>query len=124
VNTGTSELLDPVDKSTLRTGQISMDGSFSFEYVPAGEYLLRVSLAADLDPDAKPQKLGGGLDLLAALPEVGNALRKHLHDYANTDLPISLHGEVTGITIAVSELPGKPSAAALTDAPSAPTVKK
>jgi hypothetical protein len=107
VNTGAVELLDPVDKSNLRTGIVANDGSFSFEYVPDGEYLLKVTGAADVNLDAKPEKLPGGLEVLAALPGVGDAMRKHSHEYGSADLPLSVHGETAGISVAVPELPAK-----------------
>ncbi len=103
VNTASVQLLDPTDKLVLRTGMAGNDGSFLFEYVPAGEYLLKVTDAADTELNAKPEKLGGFGQLLAAVPGVGNALRKHLRDYGEAEVSVNVHGEVAGLSILVPE---------------------
>ncbi|MDR3763232.1 MAG: carboxypeptidase-like regulatory domain-containing protein [Acidobacteriota bacterium] len=103
VNSAHVQLLDPADKSSLRAGTLTTDGTFQFEYVPAGEYLLRVSGAADIDMNSKPDKLGGFGELLAAVPGAGDALRKHLHEYGMVELPLSVHGEMSGIAVAVPD---------------------
>lgn len=105
VGTGSVELLDPVDKLVLRTGQIDNDGTFAFQYVPAGEYVVHVLSAADVDQEKLAGKLAG-LEMFASMPG-GNALRTHSHDYGKAELPLSVHGDSTGLTVLVPEQPGK-----------------
>jgi hypothetical protein len=52
ISTGQISLLDPDDKSLLRKTWVAPDGTFSFNYVLAGSYLLQIQEAAD-DQDGK-----------------------------------------------------------------------
>jgi len=102
VPTGNVDLLDPVDRAELRSGFVAIDGSFSFDYVPAGDYLMHVTQAADLDPSTKREIRDSAWDTYLA-----NAQRKHAHDYGDADLPLTVHEDTMEITLPVPEVPKK-----------------
>jgi len=92
VATGIVVLRDPVDHSDLRTAFLALDGAFSFSYLPSGSYLLHLESAADLDPASKPSP-----DF--ADPFAANAMRRHLREYAPTDVTIMMEQDVPDFTV-------------------------
>jgi hypothetical protein len=95
INRGEVRLLRADDKSELRALDIPEDGRFNFRFVPEGEYILRVTDAADI------------VDEEAADPQTGSFYSKGriVHDYASVDQSISVHSDVNSLTISVPDKP-------------------
>jgi len=96
IATGIVVLRDPVDHSDLRTAFLALDGAFSFNYLPSGSYLLHLESAADLDPASKPSP-----DF--ADPFAANAMRRHLRDYASTDVTVIIEQDVPEFSVIAPE---------------------
>jgi hypothetical protein len=115
VDSGTILLQDPDTKAALRTVMIEQDGSFHLNYVPEGQYLLKVASAADTDS-------AGSADLGSDLARMMHT--KVLKSYGEADLPITLKSDATGLVLQVPDeaatpaVVAKPSAAP--PAPGAP----
>jgi hypothetical protein len=110
VDSGTIELDDSDTKAALRTSMIQQDGSFQLNYVPEGQYLLRVTTASDTD------KAGGdsGSDFARMLSA------KTLKSYGTAELPVTVKSDSTGLVLQVPDqgaVPAKPAIPA--QAPSA-----
>jgi hypothetical protein len=87
VNDGALELQDPATKSSLRTAPIGADGSFQLHYVPDGDYVLKVTQAADRQsgPDGLPC-----------------AIRcKQIRSYASTAMAVHVKGDLHGLVLSV-----------------------
>jgi len=69
ITKGTVSLLDPDDQSTIRDTEILADGSFSFNLVAPGNYLVRVNARAD---DSSPQSAIHYLTLTSPLEVAGD----------------------------------------------------
>lgn len=98
VNAASIELFDGVEKQSISSTDIRReDGLFQFEFVPEGNYTLRVRKARDVtwEPsDAKP----GTWDAVLQ-PD-----KEHLiQAYGDAEIPLSLTGDMLGITINVPE---------------------
>jgi hypothetical protein len=72
VKSGTVSLRDPEDKSLLRSTEIKEDGSFDFEYVPDGTYVIEVN------PESLDGIVGVSLPLVVAgdLSDLSYGLKK------------------------------------------------
>jgi hypothetical protein len=75
VTKGAVSLLDPDDKSILRETSIQQDGSFSFNYLASGTYIVQIAAQAD----------GGGVQ------------------YETLSVPLLVEGDMTGLSYAVSK---------------------
>ena len=89
VNDGALELQDPTTKSSLRTAPIGADGSFQLHYVPEGDYVLKVTQAADRQsgPDGLPCTIRC----------------KKTHSYASTAMAVHVKGDLRGIVLSVPD---------------------
>ena len=115
VDTGTILLEDPDTKAMLRTMTINSDGTFRFNYVPEGQYLLKVSGASDTD-SAGSADSGSGNDLMRMLHS------KVLKSYGDAEQPVTVKNDASGIVIQVPDQTAAPSAVPKPPAPpSAPT---
>ena len=83
VSQGEVLLLDPKDKTELRTAEIQRDGSFQFNFVPSGNYLVRVDARA------------GGAD---GVP---------LKVYAPLEMPMDIESDLTNLTLNVPNTKAK-----------------
>jgi len=81
----------------LRHTKIEEDGSFKFNYVPEGRYLLVTSQAGDMDKNAP-----GG-----AMVQMLNP--KFLKNYKDSTMPIEVKEDLIGLTVQVA---GQPAAGA------------
>jgi hypothetical protein len=95
VNAGTVELQDPGTKATIRMTMIGEDGTFHFNYVPEGSYLVKVTSAADTEPRAGAD---GGAGLFGQLMN-----SKVLHEYGTAEMQISVTGDVNGLSLQVPD---------------------
>ncbi|HEU5352500.1 MAG TPA: carboxypeptidase regulatory-like domain-containing protein [Terracidiphilus sp.] len=83
VREGEVLLLDPKDKTELRRAEIQGDGSFEFNFVPSGNYLVRV--------DARSGGRGG-VPLIV---------------YAPLEMPMDIESDVTNLTLNVPNAKAK-----------------
>ena len=108
VNAASVELIYGPDKKTLARSSVDReDGLFHFEFVPEGDYTLRVTNARDVtwEPDTAPGTMP---------PPPGFSAREKervLETYGNVDMPLILRGDMTGITATVPAKQNAQSAA-------------
>lgn len=98
---GVVRLLYADDQETARETQIQQgDGSFRFEYVPAGSYILQVSDASDANQAEGAQPAN----------DAGAAVAQGSH-YADKKMPLMVQGnmEDVNVVLGVAE-PGEPAA--------------
>lgn len=91
INGAHVELLYADDKSSLRKIDLDEDGRFNFAYVPEGEYILRITDAADT---VKETKHDGPMSYQVDKP---------VHSYGTVDQPIILHADIPSLIINVPE---------------------
>ena len=102
VNGGQLSLLYPDDKSEAsHTSLTRDDDGFSFSFVPEGDYILRVNGASDNEYVEIPNG-----------PHSMPPTRTETHtvrSYGSVDYPLHVVGDLTGLVVAVPELPGQKS---------------
>lgn len=105
VNAAKLTLVTRDDGKELATTEISRDdGLFHFEFVPDGDYILRVSNARDVvwehaAPDPRSQS--------AMFNPEGKDKERVLASYGDAEEPLLLRGEMLGVTVTVPP-PSKP----------------
>ena len=107
VNAATVELIATISKKSIASTVVdSADGLFHFEFVPEGDYTLRVTNARDVTGNSEP------------LPTARRTLRRSplenervLKTYGDVDMPLILRGDMTGITATVPAKQTNPTAA-------------
>lgn len=101
VNAASIDLLSGSDKKWLSHADIEReDGLFHFEFVPEGDYTLRVTNARDVTWEpATPQP---GNTMPGAFPPSDK--ERVLETYGNTEMPLLLNGDMTDI---VATIPAK-----------------
>jgi len=91
LSSGSVVLLDPSDKSTISEGWVRLeDGRFEMDFVPEGNYLLRVSSAAD-----GVVEHGTSDDN----PNVTFTRFKSLQSYVDAEQPLNVSGDLSGIVV-------------------------
>lgn len=100
IDSGAVTLADPETKDVLRTAMIEQDGGFHLNYLPDGQYLLRVTGAADTEKSGKDDS---GNDFARMLHS------KPLKSYGEAELPILLKSDSTGLVLQVPDLPSTPA---------------
>lgn len=98
VNAGVITLMDPDGKTTVRTAMVEQDGTFKLNYIPEGQYVLHVSGASDMDQGSMPSGPANPLSALSMLSK-----SKVLKSYGDADLPISVKGDSTGLSLQVPD---------------------
>jgi hypothetical protein len=91
INKGSVILLDPSDKSTItETWLRGEDGRFEMDYIPEGNFLLRVSSAADgvVEHGTSPGN-----------PYMTYTRFKTLQSYLDAEQPVNVTGDLSGIVI-------------------------
>jgi hypothetical protein len=101
VDSGTILLEDSDTKATLRTVMVEPDGTFHFNYVPEGQYLLKASGAGDTDKS-------GGSDNANDLMRMMHT--KVLKSYGDAELPVTVKSDATGLVLQVPDPAAAPSA--------------
>jgi len=89
VGQGTVQLLYADDREKARETKLAEDGSFSFEFVAEGKYIVQVSGAQDAE------------DKNAAHSDAESARDKPKH-YADKEIPVTVMGDVDDLQIGVS----------------------
>ena len=96
LNMGTIQLLDAEDKSELETSRLERaDGKFHLPFVPEGNYILRVSDAADVTYQDAPNPPG----TLPPTHEVTHVA----HWYGSTDQSLNVHDDLSNVVLSVPE---------------------
>jgi hypothetical protein len=103
VNGGSVSLIHADDKSQAVSTRLTKDDNgFAFSFIPEGDYILRVSGAADIEYEEIPNPPH-------SVPPTRS--EEHtLHRYGNPDQAIHIDRDLSGLTIAVPELPEKAQA--------------
>jgi hypothetical protein len=94
---GTVQLLYADDREKTREMALQEDGSFSFAYVPEGNYILKVSGAQDAEQKDSPPAPADA-DATAQKP----AVPRH---YADKELPVIVLGEVNDLQLQLVPVP-------------------
>lgn len=97
IGNATVRMLYADDREKARETTVDEDGSFSFQYVPDGKYILQVSGAEDAqqkDSDAPPADPG-------AAPVKANAP----HHYADKEIPLTVIDDADDIQVVLSQAP-------------------
>ncbi|MDR3799237.1 MAG: hypothetical protein P4K93_13860 [Terracidiphilus sp.] len=95
-------LLYADDREEARAANMRRDGSFSFDYVPAGDYVLRV---ADVQDTNTANQNAGSADSSSSpqpAPEV--------HRYLDKEIPLSVQSDMNDVTMQPQEAPKTNSA--------------
>jgi len=97
VNSGSVSLLHADDKSQAASTRLTKDDNgFSFSFVPEGDYILRVTGAADIEFEEIPNPPH-------SVPQTRT--EEHmLHRYGETDQALHVDGEISELTVTVPEL--------------------
>lgn len=96
LNQGSVKLLDPDDKSEVESSKVERtDGKFHLLFVPEGNYILRVSDAADVTYEDVPYPPG----TLPATHEETHVL----HAYGTMDQPLNVHDDAAAVVLSVPE---------------------
>lgn len=96
VNGGTVQLLYADDKTEAAKMNLAKDDtSFSLNFVPEGDYIARVTDAADLEYTEVPNGVG-------VVPPTRTETHA-VHHYATGEQPLHVQGDVTGLAVAVPE---------------------
>jgi hypothetical protein len=91
LSSGWVSLLDPSDKSTISESWLRLaDGGFQMQFVPEGDYVLRVSSAAD-----------SVVEHGATLSDPNGTFTRHkvLQSYFDSEQPLNVTGDLSGIVI-------------------------
>ncbi len=100
---GTVRLLYADDREKARESSLFEDGSFSFEYVPEGKYILQVSGGQD----AEQKDSGTGSGDSETADSKGGAARR----YAEKELPLTVMGDMEDLQMQLTRIPpDKPGA--------------
>jgi hypothetical protein len=94
---GTLRLLYADDREKMREVAIEEDGSFSFEYVPEGKYILRVEGALDAEVKGADGAQG---DSDAAAPKAVPVVR-----YTDKEMPLTVQEDVLDVSVALAVTP-------------------
>jgi hypothetical protein len=105
VNTGMITLMDPDGKTTVRSAMVEQDGTFKLNYIPEGQYVLHAAGAADMEPGSAPSGPANPLSALGMLSQ-----SKPLKSYGDGELPITVKGDSTGLSLQVPDAGSAPSA--------------
>ena len=95
-------LVDSDTKSAIRTATVDRDGTFHLNYVPDGQYLLRVKGAADAEN-------AEGNEMESDFARMMNT--KTAKTYGEVEQPLTLKGDALGLVLQVPEMPNKVAAA-------------
>jgi hypothetical protein len=93
LNQGRAILLYRADKSEVQEDWVQADGSFSFSFIPEGEYLLQIRHAADTE--LREGRSSDGTSVVLPVP---------VHRYSDFEQPLSVPRDLTGILVSVSEI--------------------
>jgi hypothetical protein len=94
VNAGTVTIVDSETHDPARTTMIDREGSFRFNYVPDGQYVLKVSGAADVEKTGSDESVS----------DLGRMMNsKPLKSYGLVEQPLVLKNDAIGLTLQVPD---------------------
>ncbi|HEY2038626.1 MAG TPA: carboxypeptidase-like regulatory domain-containing protein, partial [Edaphobacter sp.] len=98
VNAASIDLISGTDKKSLAHAGIEReDGLFHFEFVPEGDYTLRVTNARDVTWEPAPPQSGSMMP--GAFPPSDK--ERVLESYGNVEMPLLLNGDMTDVVATV-----------------------
>jgi hypothetical protein len=96
VNAATVELISVINKTIASSSIEREDGLFHFEFVPEGDYILRITNARDATWEIpQPSHI-----IPSPLGFPGTEEEHVVEAYGNVDMPLIIRGDMTGITTA------------------------
>jgi len=100
-------LLYSDDRQEARQTAMLKDGSFSFAYVPAGNYILRITDAQDAAPASPPSDSApsSGAD-----PGASPQTAPGVHKYMDKEMPLDVQGDIDDVHVTLVEPPPPPQA--------------
>lgn len=101
VNGGRVQLLYSDDKSVLDSAEVTRDADFNFSFVPEGDYILRVSGAADMEY----KEVANAHFAMPPTHTETTVLRR----YGEAEMPIHIAGDMTGVVISAPDLKAQPA---------------
>jgi len=101
VSTGAVSLLDSETKAVVRTAMLDREGSFRLNYVPEGQYTLKVAGAADTEKTDSPLEESDFARMMN---------RKTLRSYGEAERTFTLKTDETALTLQVPDAPAKAAA--------------
>jgi hypothetical protein len=102
VNGGRVALRYPDDNSEVASSKVGSDGVFNFSFVPEGDYILRVTDAADTEY----KEVSNGQGVMPPTHTETTVVRKH----GDAEMPIHIAGDMTGVVISAPEAKPQTSA--------------
>lgn len=100
VDSGSVVLQDSETKASVRTTMIEQDGGFHLNYVPDGQYILRVAGAADTEKSGNDDSGGDLARMLHSKP---------IKSYGEAEMPILLKSDSTGLVLQVPDEKSPPT---------------
>ena len=103
---------------------VAVNGEFELNYIPEGSYILQAQASADPAPANEEDGNGTISGSFGVFIETGDfdfAPHVSIDESASSEIPIDVHGELTGIALEVPDAPAKKSSAA-SSTTSIPTV--
>ena len=96
INGGRVQLIYPDDKSVLDTAVVTRDAEFNFSFVPEGDYMLRVSDAADTEY----KEVLNGRGAMPPTHTETSVVRR----YGEAEIPIHIAGDAAGVVISAPDI--------------------
>jgi hypothetical protein len=90
-------LLYADDREEARVADARQDGSFSFAYVPAGDYILRVTDAQDKNTSNQNANSTDSASSPQPAPEV--------HRYLDKEIPLNVQSDMSDMNMLLQEAP-------------------
>ncbi|MGA2249628.1 hypothetical protein [Terracidiphilus sp.] len=103
---------------------VAVNGEFELNYIPEGSYILQAQASADPAPANEEDGNGTISGSFGVFIETGDfdfAPHVSIDESASSEIPIDVHGELTGIALEVPDAPAKKSGATASSV-SIPTV--
>jgi hypothetical protein len=103
----TVHLLYADDREEARQAAMLKDGSFSFDYVPGGSYILQVTNAQDVVASAAEQNAGSSGPGSGAAPQAA----PQVHRYMDKETPLTVQSDMDDVQVTLVEPPPPQQAA-------------
>jgi hypothetical protein len=109
----TVHLLYADDREEARQTAMLKDGSFSFDYVPAGGYILQITNAEDAAASAPAQSttVSSGGDSGGAGSGAQTQAAPQVHKYMDKETPLTVQSDMDDVQVTLAEPPPPPQTA-------------